>query len=390
MKYFIGGCGLTGAVIAERIANVLKQEVVIFEARAEIGGNCAAFFEPETGIECHRYGSHIFHISDQTAIDYISRFCALNGYRHQVLARHDGTMYFMPVNLMTINQFYHSNFSPAEAAAFIKAERGNWAGQTSLEARAIAQIGRPLYDAFIRAYTIKQWGQDPAHLPASILRRLEFRTSYDCAYFGAPFQGLPLAGYGSIFQKLTANPLIKIFLKTDLRAMLPRLPKDAVIIHTGMPDALFSFRYGKLAWRSLRFEWENLPLRDYQGCAVVNFVDSNPAWTRIHEFKHFHPERRAIYAQAKTTICREYPLACGEGREAFYPVNDQTSNTLHEKYRLLAHERGIILAGRLGAYRYLDMGEAIVNALETFESLRKSLRRRDWPKAAISASERQG
>lgn len=366
MRYFIGGCGLTGAVIAEQIASVLKEEVVIFEARDHIGGNCASFIEPETGIECHRFGAHIFHIADQTAIDYISRFCSLNSYQHQVLALHKGETYFMPVNLFTINKFYQRRFSPEEAAVFLRQEAEKIPSPANLEEKALSLIGKPLYEAFIRNYTIKQWGCDPRYLPASILKRIEFRTSYNCRYFSSPFQGLPVDGYESLFSKLTANPLIKIELNTSLLNALPDLPDNAVIVHTGMPDALFAYKYGKLAWRGLRFEWENLPIRDYQGCAVMNYVDRKPTYTRIHEFKHFHPERRAVFNQNATTICREYPVPHLSGDEAFYPINDAINNTLYEKYRFMARERGIILAGRLGTYQYLDMGEAISNALKIF------------------------
>lgn len=371
MKYFIVGAGIWGSVVAERIANGLGAEVVILDKRDHVGGNSASFRDAATGIECHTYGSHIFHTSLKEVYDYISKFCTLNTYQHKVLTLHDHAVYQMPINLSTINTFYKTCYSPSEARAFLAAEvaRDAVAEPKNLEEQAISLIGRPLYEAFIQNYTRKQWGRAPAELPASIIRRLPIRASYDANYFSDPWQGIPLDGYQALFDRLLAHPRITVLLDTDYKSLKTRLPSDAVLIYTGMPDELFDYEYGNLEWRSLRFEFETCPVQDFQGTSVMNYADLDVPWTRIHEFKHYHPERAIPFREEKTVICREYPAEWLPGREAYYPVNDERNTALYARYADKARQAGgLILGGRLGTYRYFDMDKAIADALQCFET----------------------
>lgn len=371
MKYYIVGAGLWGSVLAERIASELKEPVTVIEKRNHIGGNCHSFLDEATGIECHRYGSHIFHTSLREVWDYITQFSEFTSYHHAVLTMHNGNVYAMPINLFTINSFYQKNFSPAEAEEFLKNEiaRSHIDAPANLEEKAVSLIGRPLYEAFIKNYTRKQWGRHPADLPAFIIKRLPFRTSYNIDYFNDTWQGVPKGGYFSLFKCLLDHHNITVRLNCDYTSIKNEIPADATVIYTGMPDALFGYKYGELEWRSLRFEWQTIAVQDFQGTAVMNYADLDVPYTRIHEYKHYHPERKRPFTLNKTIICREYSAAYTRGGEAYYPVNDERNNTLYARYAEEAKKiPGLILGGRLGAYRYWDMDKAIFNALQTFES----------------------
>lgn len=369
MRYFVVGAGIWGCVIAERIASQLDEQVILIEKRIHIGGNCHSDIDPETGIECHRYGSHIFHTSLVPVANYLAKFSKLTAYRHKVLTKHKGCVYSMPINLATINAFYNTSFSPSEAETFISGEiaRDRVDNPANLEEKAISLIGRPLYEAFIKNYTRKQWERDPKELPPAIINRLPFRTNYDFGYFGDSVQGVPLDGYGSLFKNMLDHPNITVKLNTNYFAIKDELPSDAVVIYTGMPDELFNYKYGELGWRSLDFQWETVPTKDFQGTTVMNYADDDVPFTRIHEFKHYHPEREIPYNLNKTVICREYPRAYSPGREAYYPLNDAKNMAIYAKYAHEAEQNPkLILGGRLGAYRYWDMDRAIENALQVF------------------------
>ncbi len=370
MQYFIIGAGIWGAVVAERIASLLGEHVIVIDKREYIGGNCYSFIDDETGIECHRYGSHIFHTSIPEVWEYICKFCEFTPYRHKVLITHGGKIYAMPINLFTINAFYGKNFTPAEAEAFLAAEiaRDLIEHPVNLEEKAISLIGRPLYEAFIKNYTRKQWEREPAELPAAIINRLPFRTCYNMDYFCDTWQGVPKDGYFNLFKNMLDHPNITVRLNCDYASIRTELPADATVIYTGMPDALFEYKYGELEWRSLRFEWETHDVRDFQGTTVMNYADMDAPWTRIHEFKHYHPERTTTYNLGKTVICREYSTTWSQGKEAYYPVNDDRNTALYARYaEEAAKNSGLILGGRLGAYRYWDMDKAVADALHVFE-----------------------
>ncbi len=370
MHYFIVGAGLWGSVLAERIAAVLKEPVTILEQRDHIGGNCHSSLDEETGIECHRYGCHIFHTSLQNVWDYINQFTSFTNYQHKVLITYHDKVYTMPVNLSTINAYYGKNMRPAEAAAFLQEEikRDYIAEPKNLEEKAISLIGRPLYEAFIKGYTHKQWEHDPKELPAYIISRLPFRTTYNPNYFNDTWQGLPKDGYFTLFKNLLSNPLITVRLNCPFESVRSEIPSDSTIIYTGIPDKLFDYKYGELEWRSLRFEWETLPVQDFQGTGTMNYADVEVPYTRIHEFKHYHAERKEPFMLDKTVICREYSKTYTRQDTPFYPINSERNNVIYKKYAdEAAKNANLILGGRLGAYRYWDMDKAIADALNAFE-----------------------
>lgn len=372
MQTVVVGAGLWGSVIAERIASVLKEPVLVLEERAHAGGNCHSSLDEETGIECHRYGSHIFHTSIPEVWEYVNRFVGFNGYQHKVFTMCRGKAYTMPINLSTINAFYGKSLAPCEAEAFLAEEiaRDHIDNPQNLEEKAISLIGRPLYEAFIRGYTLKQWEHDPKTLPANIITRLPFRTSYNANYFQDTWQGIPTEGYFTLFKKLLDNPLITLKLSTSYESVKSELPEDAIVVYTGLPDRLFECRFGELEWRSLDFEWEVKNVRDWQGTSVMNYADEDVPYTRVHEFKHYHPERKAPFESGKTVVCREYSKTWKSGDTAYYPVNDERNNALYQRYVDEAAQNGrLVLGGRLGSYRYWDMDKAIANALETFEKV---------------------
>ena len=370
MKYFVIGSGIWGCVLAERISSQLNAEVVVIEKRNHVGGNCFSSFDEETGIECHRYGSHIFHTDLPHVAEYINRFCKLTAYRHRVLTRHKNHVYTMPINLSTINSFYGLDMSPEECERFLREEIATHKiiNPENLEEKAISLIGKPLYEAFIKNYTYKQWNRAPHELPAEIITRLPFRTNYNSEYFSDQFQGVPEDGYEKLFEKLLSNPLITVNLCTDYKHIKDKLPAEAFIIYSGLPDELFDYKFGALDWRSLRFEWETVPVRDFQGTSVMNYADLEFPFTRIHEFKHFHPERQIPYNKEMTIICKEFSQDFEPGKEAYYPINDRKNMELYARYSIEAEQTpNLVLGGRLGSYKYWDMDKAIANALEYFD-----------------------
>ena len=368
-NYIIAGAGFYGAVIAERIANDLKKPVLVLEKRNHIGGNCYSEINEETGIEYHKYGTHIFHTSDEKVWKYINRFTEFNSYYHQVLTTYNDRVYQMPINLETINSFYNKNLKPSEVQAFlakeIEKENLEEKDPENFEEKAISMIGRPLYEAFIRGYTKKQWGVDPKELPAAILKRLPFRTNYNESYYFSKWQGIPLEGYTAIFKKLLASPLIKVELNSDYLKLRDTLPKDAIVIYSGPIDAYFDYRYGRLSWRSLEFEESVVNVPDYQGTSVMNYGNEEVPFTRIHEPSHLHPEREPH--ASKSLIIKEFSIS-DDGTNPYYPLSNPRNKELFERYRQDAEkEPNLIVGGRLGDYKYYDMHHTIGQALETYE-----------------------
>ena len=371
---YIVGAGITGCVLAERITSLFDRPVIVLEKRPVVGGNSYADIDPETGIEVHRYGSHIFHTTDKVVWDYIRRFTDFNVYWHKVLLRSGGRIYSMPINLKTINDFYKAPFSPDEARAFLSEEirREGITTPRNLEEKAISLVGRGLYDRMIWGYTAKQWGRDPKELPESIINRLPVRYRYQDDYFDTPMQGIPAKGFGALFNALLADARIEVRTDVDFFAVRNTLPKDAIVLYTGMIDRLFDHCFGALEWRSLRFEWETVDVSDFQGTSVMNYGDPDVPFTRIHEFKHYHPEWREAYECGKTVICREYPQTWKPGLEAYYPVNDDRNQRLFARYLTEAEKLpNLIVAGRLGLFRYWDMDGAIAASLKFFENVKR-------------------
>jgi UDP-galactopyranose mutase len=362
----VGGAGFFGMTIAECAARELGLRVLIVERRDHIGGNAHSRLDPDTGDEVHVYGSHIFHTNSEEVWRYLHRFTEFTAYRHHVFTRHAGRVFSMPITLGTICEFFGRGFTPDEARALLTSQAGEFASivPANLEEKAISLIGRPLYEAFIRGYTAKQWQTDPRDLVADIITRLPVRYTFDARYFSDTHEGLPKDGYFRLFERMAANPLIHIATNTDYFAIRDNLPA-VPLIYTGPIDRYFDFRLGYLGWRTIDFEREVAPTRDFQGTAVMNYADADVPFTRIHEFRHLHPERRNELP--RTVIFREFSRRAGGGDEPYYPINTTADRRMYDGYRALAAlERNVIFGGRLGSYRYLDMHQAIGAALKVF------------------------
>jgi UDP-galactopyranose mutase len=365
-SYVVVGSGLLGAVVAERIASHLKEPVLVIEKRDHIGGNCYSTTDRETGIDYHRYGTHIFHTSNEKVWNYIRKFTNFNSYRHKVLSHHKGQTYPFPVNLTTINQFFGLDLKPFEVDDFLATIRRPQPAADNFEAQAIAQLGPELYEAFFRHYTIKQWQLDPLDLPAAIYRRIPIRSNYDDNYFHDDWQGIPEKGYTSLFGNLLADKRISVLLNTDFFSIRQQLKPGACLIYSGAIDQFFDYKYGKLSWRTLRFEQETLDTMDYQGNSVINYPDPEFPYTRIHEPRHLHPEKD--YSRDKTIIFREYSLA-DHGSNPYYPISSAANQRLVDLYQQdAARLRNVFISGRLGDYKYYDMHQTIARALEIFET----------------------
>lgn len=380
MKQFdvvVAGAGLWGCTVARVLAEE-GRKVLVLEKRAAVGGNVRCEIDSETGIEVHTYGSHIFHTHLDDVWKFVTRFITFNGYQHKVLARYEDKTYFLPLGLTLVNQFYGLNLTPSELPAFIAKEAAGSKEEAGLnfETQAISFIGRPLYEAFIREYTRKQWGMDPRELSADIIRRLPVRASYDVNYFSDYRQGIPLTGYNSLFDRLLDHSNISVECNAEYALGEIRLAggevygtEGAPVFYSGPIDALFGYKFGPLPWRSLRFERERVAVQDYQGTSVVNYTGPDVPFTRIHEFKHYHPEDAKVMGSASTIICREYPQTWALGDEPYYPVDTPASRELLALYQAeAAKQANLIVGGRLGGYRYYDMDRSIGNALETVQS----------------------
>ena len=359
------GSGFFGLTVAERCANDLGLRVLILERRDHIGGNAYSEAEPQTGIEIHRYGAHLFHTSNARVWEYVNRFTTFTGYQHRVFSVYKGRVYPLPINLATICEYFGSVMSPDEARALVAGQSAEVPpGQAAnLEEQAISLIGRPLYEAFIRGYTYKQWQTDPTDLPAEIITRLPVRYTFNNRYFSDTFEGLPTDGYTAWLERMADHKNIEVRLGTDFDELRSSLQGNVPVVYTGPLDAYFGYAAGDLGWRTLDFDVEVLPTGDFQGTPVMNYADEDVPFTRIHEFRHFHPERD-WYPKDKTVIMREYSRLAGRGDEPYYPINTGADRARLLNYREMAErEPGVFFGGRLGTYKYLDMHMAIDSAL---------------------------
>lgn len=301
----IVGAAIFGAVLAERIVSLAGMSVKVIERRSHPDGNCWSEIDTPPGIEVHKYGSHISHTSDQTVWDYICGFTQWNSYRHHVWRPHNGRVYPLPINLATINSFCGIDLNPAQMREFLAAESAKEGirNPKNLEEAAVSQIGSPLYNAFIRGYTRKQWQKDPKELSTEIIGRLPVRFNYNTRSFSDIWEWIPLEGYGVLFKRVLAHPRIKLCLNTDWRDVRENLHPDTLVVYSGAIDQYFDFRLGRLEWRGLDFERERLTMPDYQGTSVINSAGEAEGHTRTHEFRHYHLERP--YGE-QTVISREY------------------------------------------------------------------------------------
>ena len=364
------GAGFYGSVIAERIANTLGKRVVLVDKRMHIGGNAYSERDGDTGIEIHRYGAHLFHTPNETVWTYLNRFTAFTDYRHRVFTAYRDQVYAMPINLATICQFFGRRLTPTEARVLIAEQSTEFGGRTprNFEEKAISLIGRPLYEAFVRGYTAKQWQTDPRDLPSHVIDRLPVRYTFDNRYFSDRFEGLPVDGYTAIFERMLSGPLIDVRLGVDFFDLGPLLRPDLPIVYTGAIDRYFDYVEGDLGWRTLGFKFETLPIGDYQGTAVMNYADESVPHTRILEFRHLYPERD--YPVDRTVIAREFSRFARRSDEPYYPIGTKADKELLRRYqaRAAATAPNVHFGGRLGSYRYWDMHQAIGAALKAFES----------------------
>ncbi|MEE3852242.1 UDP-galactopyranose mutase [Gordonia sp. LSe1-13] len=370
------GSGFYGLTIAERAATQLDKKVLVLDRRPHIGGNAYSEPEPTTGIEIHKYGAHLFHTSNKRVWDYVNQFTDFTGYQHRVFAMYQGQAYQFPMGLGLVSQFFGRYFSPDEARALIaeQAAEIDTADAKNLEEKAISLIGRPLYEAFVKHYTAKQWQTDPKELPAGNIARLPVRYTFDNRYFNDTYEGLPVDGYTAWLEKMADDDRIEVRLDTDwftvrdeLRAQSP----DAPVVYTGPLDRYFDYSAGRLGWRTLDFETEVLDTGDFQGTPVMNYNDADVPYTRIHEFRHFHPERNS-YPTDRTVIMREYSRFAEADDEPYYPINTPEDREMVSAYRELAKaetaQQKVLFGGRLGTYQYLDMHMAIASALTMFDN----------------------
>lgn len=365
------GAGFFGLTVAERVASQLDRRVLVLDRRDHIGGNAYSEVEPETGIEVHRYGAHLFHTSNKRVWDYVNQFTDFTGYQHRVFTIYQGRVYPMPVNLGTICEYFGKYLTPDQARALVAEQAGEIQGKdaTNLEEKAISLIGRPLYEAFVRGYTAKQWQTDPTELPPGIISRLPVRYTFNNRYFNDTYEGLPVDGYTAWLKRMANHPNIEVHLGTDW-FNVGELAPDVPVVYTGPLDRYFDYAEGELGWRTLDFEHEVVTTGDFQGTSVMNYADLDVPYTRIHEFRHFHPERD--YRTHKTVIFREYSRFAQRGDEPYYPINTAEDRARLERYRELTRKetanRNVLFGGRLGTYKYLDMHMAIGSALSMYDN----------------------
>ncbi len=360
--YLIVGTGLFGAVFAHEMKEAGRKCLCI-DRRSHVGGNI--YTGRQHGIEVHKYGAHIFHTSDKEIWDYVNRFAEFNNYINSPIAVYGDEIYNLPFNMNTFSKMWGIK-TPDEARAIILKQRREAAVENpeNLEEQALNLVGRDVYEKLVKGYTEKQWGRSCRDLPAFIIRRLPVRFTYDNNYFTDRYQGIPVGGYTGIIEKLLDG--VPVILETDYREFLrcngEKLQPDTFdrVIYTGMIDEYFDYRLGELQYRSLRFEEEFLEgCGNYQGNAVVNYTKRDVPYTRIIEHKHFE-----FGDQPDTVITREYPADWRRGDEPYYPVNDDTNNSLYRRYAdLAASEKNVIFGGRLGSYKYYDMDKVIAESL---------------------------
>lgn len=358
--YLVVGAGLYGAVFTREAIKAGKK-VLVIDKRNHIAGNI--YTENVEGINVHRYGAHIFHTSNKEVWNYMQQFAEFNNYVNSPIANYKGEIYNMPFNMNTFSKMWNI-VTPDEALAKIEEQRAEIKGEPqNLEEQAISLVGRDIYEKLVKGYTEKQWGRDCTELPASIIRRLPVRFTYNNNYFNDKYQGIPEGGYTEIIRKMLQGADIQ--LQEDYLLNKEEWNKKAKrVIYTGPIDAFYEYVYGPLEYRSVRFETEILDKENYQGNAVVNYTDRETPYTRVIEHKHFE-----FGTQPKTVISKEYSSEWKVGDEPYYPVNDKKNTELYSKYRELADkEENIVFGGRLGEYKYYDMDKVVAVALKMVEA----------------------
>jgi UDP-galactopyranose mutase len=362
--YLIVGAGFAGSVLAERLAAGLNKRVLVVDRRPHIGGNAYDHYD-EAGVLIHRYGPHIFHTNAQRIVDYLSQFTEWRPYEHLVLAQVDGQQVPIPINLTTLNRLYGLNMTTEQEAADFLASRAEPVQdiQTS-EDVVINGIGRELYQKFFRGYTRKQWGLDPSQLDKSVTSRIPTRTNTDDRYFTDSFQQMPKHGYTRMFEKMLAHRNIKVMINTDYREIRDEIQHDHLIF-CGPIDEYFDYRFGKLPYRSLKFEHKQLEQEQFQAVGTVNYPSEDVPYTRISEYKHLTGQ-----VHPKTSITYEYPSAEGD---PYYPIPRPENAELYRRYQQLADQTpGVTFVGRLGTYKYYNMDQVVGQALALYKRIEEA------------------
>ena len=356
--YLIVGSGFFGSICAYEL-NKRGKSVYVIDKRDHIGGN--VYTEEKHGIHVHKYGPHIFHTDSKKVWDWINQFCTFTNFSFQPVATLNDKMYSLPFNMWTMNQVY--GITSPETLDNIGLGNGNDKKYESVEDFAISKVGREVYEILIKGYTTKQWGRDPSKLPASIIKRLPIRKTYDNRYFNDKYQGIPIGGYTQIFEKLLKG--IDVFKPFDYLEDLDLLPEYNEVIYTGPIDEFYHCEHGKLEYRSLKWEEEVLDIDNYQGTAMMNYLDVKVPYTRIIEHKHFDYKK-----SNKTIISKEYPQSKGE---EYYPICDKKNMDMYKKYKNMPKidrlQKKVHFGGRLAEYKYYDMHQVIGSALSFIRKL---------------------
>jgi len=365
------GAGFAGSVLAERLANVLGQRILVVDKRPHIGGNAYDRYD-DAGVLIHPYGPHIFHTNSADIFEYLSKFTEWRPYQHRVLASVDGQQLPMPINLDTVNRLYGLNLTSFEMQGWLDSVAEKLERVETSEDAVVSKVGRDLYNKFFRGYTQKQWGLDPSELDASVTARVPTRTNRDDRYFADTYQAMPKHGYTRMFERMLAHPNIKVMLNTDYREVVDLLPWKHMV-YTGPIDAFFNFRHGRLPYRSLEFRHVNIATEQFQPVGTVNYPNDY-GYTRISEFKHLTGQRHP-----STSIVYEYPRSEGD---PYYPVPRAENAALYRKYQLAADElTNVMFVGRLATYRYYNMDQVVGQALAAFKRMRETADLQQAPEA---------
>jgi UDP-galactopyranose mutase len=357
--YLIVGAGFAGSTLAERLASQAGKKVLIIDKRPHIAGN-AYDRHDDAGIMIHQYGPHIFHTNSKQVFDYLSKFTKWRQYQHRVKACVDGQLLPIPINLDTINNLYGLNLTSQDVEAFFSSVAEPRDQILTSEDVVVSRVGRELYEKFFRGYTNKQWGLDPSELDAAVTARVPTRTNRDDRYFIDAYQAMPLHGYTRMFENILHHPNIKILLNCDYREVVRHIPHKKMI-YTGPVDEYFDYRYGRLPYRSLRFEFETHNVKWYQTAPVINYPNDY-AYTRVTEFKYLTGQEHS-----QTSIVYEYPQDEGD---PYYPVPRSENAELYKKYQALAEATpDVHFAGRLATYKYYNMDQVVAQALALFQKI---------------------
>ena len=366
--YMIVGAGLSGSVLAERLANKSGKKVLLVEKRNHIGGNTFDYYN-EDGILIHKYGPHIFHTNSAEVFEYLSGFTEWRYYEHRVLASVDGLLLPIPINLNTINQLYGLNLNSYEVDAFLQSKAEKKERLLTSEDVVVSRVGRQLYEKFFKGYTRKQWNLDPSELDASVTARIPTRTNRDDRYFTDTYQAMPLHGYTQMFHNLLRSSNIKVLLNTDYKEVQHLVPYKKMI-YTGPIDYFYNYCFGHLPYRSIEFKFETIDKEYFQRTGTVNYPNEHP-YTRITEFKYLTGQKHP-----KTSIVYEYPK---DGGDPYYPVPRVENAQIYKQYKDLAsQEQNIYFAGRLGTYKYYNMDQVVAQALTLYNRIEVSPQRENY------------